>query len=255
MVRTKRGFTLIELLVVIAIIAILAAILFPVFARAREKARQATCSSNLKQVALAAKMYTPDYDERFPIGYGNWGYAGWYVITQPPTARGTATRLRLCYWTNSLQAYTKNWQLFQCPSASPRVLWNSPGNPAVPISPTFNWLLSGNTEAQVNHPAWCIMVWEGCGAQAFSSYATEMPFYMGGPVPARAGSTNAGMGAAGSAWVHNGGSNKAYADGHVKWTKEPGRWDRSVWARVSSTGVPQSYWWDGHVPWLFRPWG
>lgn len=64
----RRAFTLIELLVVIAIIAILAAILFPVFARAREKARQASCSSNLKQLGLAFIQYTQDYDERIVWG-------------------------------------------------------------------------------------------------------------------------------------------------------------------------------------------
>ena len=63
----RKGFTLIELLVVIAIIAILAAILFPVFARAREKARQASCQSNLKQLTLAMLMYVQDYDEKFPM--------------------------------------------------------------------------------------------------------------------------------------------------------------------------------------------
>src|SRR5215468_1948080 len=66
--RGQRAFTLIELLVVIAIIAILAAILFPVFARAREKARQATCLSNLKQIGLAFQMYTQDWDEVYPSG-------------------------------------------------------------------------------------------------------------------------------------------------------------------------------------------
>src|SRR5581483_6168155 len=65
---TRPGFTLIELLVVIAIIAILAAILFPVFAQAREKARQATCTSNLKQVGLAVMMYASDHDECLPLG-------------------------------------------------------------------------------------------------------------------------------------------------------------------------------------------
>ena len=65
----RRGFTLIELLVVIAIIAILAAILFPVFARAREKARQTSCLSNVKQTALAMMMYAQDYDEVYPIAY------------------------------------------------------------------------------------------------------------------------------------------------------------------------------------------
>src|SRR5438876_5300704 len=64
--RSKKAFTLIELLVVIAIIAILAAILFPVFAQAREKARQATCASNLKQIGTAFMLYTQDYDETFP---------------------------------------------------------------------------------------------------------------------------------------------------------------------------------------------
>ncbi len=75
----KRGFTLIELLVVIAIIAILAAILFPVFAKAREKARQASCSSNLKQLSLGWLMYAQDYDEKFPsyhAGQGTYAYCG-----------------------------------------------------------------------------------------------------------------------------------------------------------------------------------
>src|SRR5881409_1951980 len=65
----KTAFTLIELLVIIAIIAILAAILFPVFARAREKARQTTCLSNLKNMGLAVQMYTSDYDDLVPLGY------------------------------------------------------------------------------------------------------------------------------------------------------------------------------------------
>ncbi len=69
--QQRRAFTLIELLVVIAIIAILAAILFPVFARARENARRASCQSNLKQIALGIYMYTQDYDERFPL-YAQW---------------------------------------------------------------------------------------------------------------------------------------------------------------------------------------
>src|SRR4028118_1177374 len=73
-VRKQSGFTLIELLVVIAIIAILAAILFPVFAQAREKARQATCISNMKQISLAVSSYTQDNDEVLPIpGYDRGG--------------------------------------------------------------------------------------------------------------------------------------------------------------------------------------
>src|SRR5438093_13107743 len=82
----RRAFTLIELLVVIAIIAILAAILFPVFAQAREKARTATCSSNLKQIGIAVVMYAQDYDETYPpANYGPMASAGqhWYGLVDP----------------------------------------------------------------------------------------------------------------------------------------------------------------------------
>jgi prepilin-type N-terminal cleavage/methylation domain-containing protein/prepilin-type processing-associated H-X9-DG protein len=98
----KRGFTLIELLVVIAIIAILAAILFPVFAQAREKARQTACLSNTKQLALSQQMYIQDYDEVFPL----WAY--WTPIIKINGWKQT--------WVQLLQPYTKNMQVFKCPS-------------------------------------------------------------------------------------------------------------------------------------------
>lgn len=96
----SRGFTLIELLVVIAIIAILAAILFPVFSRARENARRTACLSNMKQIGLGAMMYAQDYDETM-VSYR-------YI---------TPTGSSLVGWTAALQPYVKSRQLFICPSA------------------------------------------------------------------------------------------------------------------------------------------
>ncbi len=99
--RTRGGFTLIELLVVIAIIAILAAILFPVFAKAREKARQTSCLSNIKQIGLAFAQYTTDYDECTP----DWGN---------DVNRIFDTEVN---WGGQIMPYIRNYQLFACPSA------------------------------------------------------------------------------------------------------------------------------------------
>ena len=117
---TRSGFTLIELLVVIAIIAILAAILFPVFARARENARRASCQSNLKQIGLGLMQYTQDYDETLPIIW--YGPAGGRT-----------------YWMDEVQPYVKSYQLFKCPSDSRS------------ITPAFN---SDNSSYGANMGGW-----------------------------------------------------------------------------------------------------
>jgi len=133
----RRGFTLIELLVVIAIIAILAAILMPVFARAREKARLASCISNMKQMGMGAMMYVQDYDEMYPIALqefdspSNISHAGWGdTLGVPGGASGCTSRLpvRAPVFVSVIRPYTKNDQLFHCPTLNEPVRYNANGD-------------------------------------------------------------------------------------------------------------------------------
>jgi prepilin-type N-terminal cleavage/methylation domain-containing protein/prepilin-type processing-associated H-X9-DG protein len=113
----RFGFTLIELLVVIAIIAILASILFPVFARARENARRSGCQSNLKQIGLGVAQYNQDYDERMP-------FVGQYING------GT----ELIWWGDTIQPYVKSYQLLVCPSQATQsnYTWMRPASGGYP---------------------------------------------------------------------------------------------------------------------------
>ncbi|MBW3634834.1 MAG: DUF1559 domain-containing protein [Armatimonadetes bacterium] len=124
-----RGFTLIELLVVIAIIAILAAILFPVFGRARENARRSSCQSNMKQIGLGIMQYTQDYDEKFPQAYwykNDAGDSGGYF-----------------QWSGATMPYVKSAQLYVCPSDP-----NGGLSPTKPHDPTYSAAPNG-LDAQV----------------------------------------------------------------------------------------------------------
>jgi prepilin-type N-terminal cleavage/methylation domain-containing protein/prepilin-type processing-associated H-X9-DG protein len=189
--RRAKGFTLIELLVVIAIIAILAAILFPVFARARENARRASCQSNLKQIALGVAQYTQDYDERYFL-----------QMAAPPGANQINTAYSVV-----LQPYLKSTQIFVCPSglstvnpgsgdgmwgvATPAWTSNAQGHYG------YNINLAGVSMAQVTTPA--------TTAHLFDSVTYE-----------NSSGLDAGIQ---SGSRHFDGINVAYADGHVKFYK------------------------------------
>lgn len=127
----KKGFTLIELLVVIAIIAILAAILFPVFAQAREKARSTSCLSNLKQIGTALQLYTDDYDETLPFRGQKGAWPGNDTIDYPQQRLGPVQDPWLggispsyFSWMDCIYPYVKNNQMFVCPSNKTTVTWD-----------------------------------------------------------------------------------------------------------------------------------
>ncbi|MBM3502076.1 MAG: prepilin-type N-terminal cleavage/methylation domain-containing protein [Armatimonadetes bacterium] len=188
--KERRGFTLIELLVVIAIIAILAAILFPVFARAREKARQASCLSNLKQLALGALMYVQDYDERTaPLNAGA-------NCNAALRTNGLAQHVIL--------PYVKNTQLYLCPSRDPVAIC---GN----VAASSLAQLSQSNYAANNHAAGAVRIgsiirpaelffWGDSAGSQYWRFASDFSSCDNGVLT-----------------MHNGGINVTYFDGHAKW--------------------------------------
>jgi prepilin-type N-terminal cleavage/methylation domain-containing protein/prepilin-type processing-associated H-X9-DG protein len=223
--RTTRGFTLIELLVVIAIIAILAAILFPVFARARENARRSSCQSNLKQISLGILQYTQDYDERYPLTstYGAGETIGWADAALP---------------------YIKSNQVYQCPSDSTKgtttpsysgdytdyAYNNALGNKGISQASAGS---AGMAQAALLNSTLTIMVAEGSEGGGGAASVNGSQQYGGGSTywtqGAREGS---GGGCALGPLIggyykatfrstggirHLEGGNFAFADGHVKW--------------------------------------
>ena len=214
--HVSKGFTLIELLVVIAIIAILAAILFPVFARARENARRSSCQSNLKQIALGIMQYTQDYDEYMPIGNAGNSGQGWAGPTMP---------------------YIKSSQVFQCPSdASVNATYPNLYKISYAYNQNLNALqgtLSPVKISAFSAPTLTVNVFEVNGGTASNSAEirpTESAspagsgYYLSNPNGAPGGYATGNMGgrnygAFTSDPRHFDGSNFLALDGHVKWLK------------------------------------
>ncbi|MES2464188.1 MAG: prepilin-type N-terminal cleavage/methylation domain-containing protein [Armatimonadota bacterium] len=200
--RTPRGFTLIELLVVIAIIAILAAILFPVFAQAREKARQTACLSNSKQMALAIMQYTQDADESVP--YAIYRDGAGYIT-----------------WDEALYPYTKSEGVYACPShETPKKLSNG----TYPVSYITNsGVMRANTAGTTTpydlsrfpEPSSTIAMVE---SNITSNYQTYLLCSGGLPHSLATVMDPASHGKERIAWKrHNEGANYVFLDGHAKW--------------------------------------
>lgn len=227
----NKAFTLIELLVVIAIIAILAAILFPVFARARENARKAACMSNLKQIGLAVMMYTQDYDERYPMGdlYPVLNSGGrWYDLLQP---------------------YAKSRQVFACPTSGPVLAncsygwniagtWHGTANGLANAGNGFGYIAStpytpgnaiGLSQSAVQQPSTTILIsdpssngYGGNGVDAIG-YLTEsyIPVLHGGQPFINVANT--------PVTDFSGGGNYLFADGHVKFLQANTAYCSGMW--------------------------
>ena len=209
--NVKKGFTLIELLVVIAIIAILAAILFPVFARARENARRASCQSNLKQIALGVFMYKQDYDEKMPN----------YTVN----TFANTTSSNPAGWADAMQPYLKSTQIFQCPSetAGPDTSITS----GMYSDYWINGNATGRADASFDAPTVTVLLGDGGSATgvvsetATNGFIGSRRFYsVGGGVTCTTALVNqAASLPAGGNTRHLDGANVAFADGHVKWEK------------------------------------
>ncbi|MFO8080832.1 MAG: DUF1559 domain-containing protein [Armatimonadota bacterium] len=195
----RRGFTLIELLVVIAIIAILAAILFPVFARAREKARQSSCLSNMKQLGLGVLMYAQDYDEKLPMQN--------HSTSSPDRLVDPAGR---SFWWVKTTPYINNMQVLQCPSGYRDYVreqvdgsWINNSDYDVDYGWNYNLVYIQPVKmAIIEEPASVIMLVE-----------TELTSYGRWFNESDAGSSNL-------RWdydKHNEGANYTFFDGHAKW--------------------------------------
>jgi len=207
--RRRGGFTLIELLVVIAIIAILAAILFPVFARAREKARQSSCLSNVKQLLLALLQYVQDYDETLPHAYR---------YNAPGVSPTGET------WDVVIEPYLKNLQVLVCPSDTSR---RGYGYNMDYLGYSFAGYPSQHQRrlAQITKPAETVFI---CDSNNYVAYYYNSRSRFTSNL-ANGWDPNDRGGGAGLR--HNDGSNYGFVDGHAKWVQGQTviGWGTSMW--------------------------
>ncbi len=251
----KKGFTLIELLVVIAIIAILAAILFPVFAQAREKARAASCLSNVKQLGTALALYVDDYDETLPIAYdparptADLGseYNGYPAKVFPYIfAQGLQTEIHYWTWMDSIYPYVKNINLYKCPSSA-NIKLNGGYSPGYAINYKFaeylpTWAVKVIAYGSLDNPSKKVLFGD---TQVSTANWTDGII---APCTIRVKKGNAAI-----AWVvgipnqrHNDGTNFTFCDGHAKFYKAN---SGPTSPDISGGVVNNAYQWGNGVDW------
>lgn len=261
----KKAFTLIELLVVIAIIAILAAILFPVFAQAKLAAKKTGDLSNLKQLNTSIQIYLADYDDTCPLTIpGNLGTS---LFTMPSNRTATTNPgVRDSFYGNSIHPYVKSWQMFNGPAATNT--WEPFGaqtpKPIVDFGYTMNTYLGGWTATASENPAMVVSYWNGLSNYRIPGFGVSYPLYVTADVgflgatsyggqyytfKATGASCVSSIGYFGGtgpfsngAWKENTfgrGANMAYLDGHAKFAKFGGADYPYV---VNADGSWGSYW-------------
>ncbi len=219
--RGKRGFTLIELLVVIAIIMILAAILFPVFARAKRQAQRSSCINNLKQLGLAFHSYINDWDDRFPLVSGAGPEIDRVFFDASINYRGQEADWR--WYQNLIIGYARNQKIFQCPAVGVTSIWEIPGGEELDFAMN-NW---DKTKPGGDAPPYeydpVTTYWYNCFV--YNTYTGQRE-YMGGQPQASCARVSeapliwdcpSGYKQGNEAQIaHEDAVNVLYADGHVK---------------------------------------
>jgi prepilin-type N-terminal cleavage/methylation domain-containing protein/prepilin-type processing-associated H-X9-DG protein len=229
----KKAFTLIELLVVIAIISILASILFPVFARARDNARRASCMSNMKQLGLGIMQYLQDYDEKYPAQTNSGSGGVTNFMTQSVVDNPASPKTNVFY---SIYPYTKSWQIMVCPSATPDTTTLAP-NPPNTTSYFLNAVIfrtTGLSMAAVSQPASRIMLQE---YNVVRDVSYQRP-YESDPANLIFSSWLATTVNGTYSNNHFGGGNLLFADGHAKWKLQSSICARDFGLDQNSCGIP-----------------